>query len=104
MSMIVARPPPSIAAMTSLSRQVALTQARNSMRAGNFPAAAQLCQQLLHANKTDCDALNLLGTIALQQGRLQEAEDFFQRAAKAMPNEAGYHVNLGKVRLQMGRA
>ncbi len=39
-------------------------------------------------------ALNLLGTIRAQQGKLEEAETLFLRAARSDPQFAGPHMNL----------
>ena len=94
----------SVSIVTSLPRLTALNQARNSLRSGDLANAQQLCLQLLKSNRSDPDALNTLGTIALQMGRLDDAAGYYERAIKACPREGGLHINLGKVRLNQGHA
>jgi tetratricopeptide (TPR) repeat protein len=90
--------------VSNFNRQLTLNEARNSLKAGNLSLARRWCQELLAHNASDPDALNTMGSIAMQQGFLDEAETYYERAVKVCPNEAGLQVNLGKVRLQKGRA
>jgi Flp pilus assembly protein TadD len=56
--------------------------------------AEQQLDRLLKSSPEDALALNLLGTIRAQQGRLDEAEALFAHALRVDREFAGAHVNL----------
>jgi tetratricopeptide (TPR) repeat protein len=49
---------------------------------------------ILKGSPNDAGALNLLGTVRAQQGRLNEAANLFTRAARADPTLVAAHMNL----------
>ena len=55
----------------------------------------RLCRQILTAQPRHFDALHLLGAIAAQSQRTQEAVDLLSRAVAANPNHAVARNNLG---------
>lgn len=76
-----------------------LLKAQQLLEQGHSTQAARLLQR--HGKQPD--ALHLLGIIAAQQGRWQEAERQLRRALKAAPQTAGFHNSLGNVLLEQGR-
>jgi tetratricopeptide (TPR) repeat protein len=70
---------------------------------GNWAHAEELCRSILRAQPDHFDSLNLLGVIAAQTGRLDEAADLFGRAAAANPANADAHCNCGNVHASLGR-
>jgi predicted O-linked N-acetylglucosamine transferase (SPINDLY family) len=75
----------------------ALDQARRHHQAGNWRQAEQVCQQILHLDPGQLDALHLLGLIAAQTGRYDLAADWFKATVRLKPDFAGAHNNLGNV-------
>lgn len=57
---------------------------------------------LLRSTPNDASALNLLGTIRAQQGRLNEAETLFQRSLRIDSRLVGTHMNLAYLYLLKG--
>ncbi|MFL6227163.1 MAG: tetratricopeptide repeat protein [Pyrinomonadaceae bacterium] len=64
-----------------------------------IPEAEQLLNGVLKSSSDDPLALNLLGTVRAQQGRLDEAEALFARALRVDPQFAGAHANLAYLHL-----
>lgn len=56
--------------------------------------AEQQLNSILKSRPNDALALNLLGTVRAQQGRLEEAETFFTRAVRADAKFVGARMNL----------
>ena len=72
-----------------------IQQAVAAYSSRDWDEAERLCRLVLVA-KADCfDALNLLGAIAAQTQRAQEAAALFGRAVAANPSDASVHNNLG---------
>ncbi len=65
--------------------------------------AARLCRAVLEKQPTTFDALHLLGIIAAQESRAQEAAQLLGRAVAARPDSASAHANLGNVFLGLKR-
>src|SRR5262249_37769974 len=59
--------------------------------------AEQVCKMILSAQAAHFDALNLLGIIAAQTRRPQEAVEFFGRAVSVRKDEPTVHNNYGNV-------
>ncbi|MDT7540236.1 MAG: protein O-GlcNAc transferase, partial [Acidobacteriota bacterium] len=59
-----------------------------------IPEAEQQLDKLLKSSPEDALALNLLGTVRAQQGRLDEAEALFAHALRVDREFAGAHMNL----------
>lgn len=69
-------------------------QAAGLIRAGKVAEAERELAAVLRAAPEEAGALNLLGTIRAQQGRLDEAEALFTRAARADARFVGPRMNL----------
>jgi Tfp pilus assembly protein PilF len=65
-------------------------------RQGQLRDAAKIYTRVLKAAPNNFDALNLLGGVKLQQGRLGEAERLFRAAVKANPRAPQGWGNLGQ--------
>lgn len=72
-------------------------------RAGRFPAAENLCRQVLALQPNHADALHWLGLIALQGGRPSDAERDFRRALASNPQAAGLYLDLGNALQAQGQ-
>jgi predicted O-linked N-acetylglucosamine transferase (SPINDLY family) len=86
---------------TSVSPAIQL--ARRHQRAGRWTEAEQVCREILERDNDDPEALHLLGTLAGQQGRLEQAVDWISRAIALRPDVAEYHNNLGLSLRALGR-
>ena len=75
----------------------AIAQAIAAYKVGDNILAERLCRLVLASNERHFDALNLLGIIARQMRRTQEALDFLSRAISVNPNNAFAHSNRGNV-------
>jgi Flp pilus assembly protein TadD len=71
-----------------------LERAAELIRTGKTAEAEKQLVAVLASNPSDAGALNLLGTIRAQTGKLDEAEALFLRAARADDTFAGPHMNL----------
>ncbi|HUN24811.1 MAG TPA: tetratricopeptide repeat protein [Steroidobacteraceae bacterium] len=66
-------------------------------RMGTWIQAERICSGILRAHPRHFDALNMLGSIAAQSRRTEEAAGLLKRAVQARPNDAGAHNNYGNV-------
>ena len=73
-------------------------------RQGAFDAAAQACRELLAREADNVRALNLLGVLMTQAGRLADAEASYRRAVEADPKGTNGLVNLGTTLIMRGAA
>lgn len=69
-------------------------RAAGLIREGKVAEAERQLASVLKAAPNEAGALNLLGTIRAQQGKLDEAEALFTRAARADAQFAGPRMNL----------
>lgn len=76
-----------------LERAAALIQSKR------IEEAERELSQALKAKPNDAAALNLLGTIRAQQGKLDEAEALFTRTIRADSRLVGAHLNLARLHL-----
>lgn len=83
--------------------QEALDDALDHHQAGRFAQAEQLYRQILATDSQQPDSLHLLGMIAFQTGRSEEALALIQKAIQLKGNRAAYHSNLGNVLQSQGR-
>jgi tetratricopeptide (TPR) repeat protein len=74
--------------------QERLENAANLIRDNRIVEAEQQLNIILKMAPNDATALNLLGTVRAQQGRLNEAETLLTRAAKIDPAFVAVHMNL----------
>jgi tetratricopeptide (TPR) repeat protein len=102
-------PPPSQSAAGSNRDPAGLTPAQAIRRAGaaynsgQWASAERICRMILRVQADNFDALNLLGVIAAQTSRTEEAAGLLGRAAVARPNSADAHNNYGNVLKDLGR-
>ena len=74
--------------------QARLENAATLIRDNRIGEAEQQLGSILKIAPNDVAALNLLGTVRAQQGRLNDAETLLTRAAKIAPAFVGVHMNL----------
>ena len=84
---------------TDESLQFALAHHRD----GRFVEAEAIYRQVLAGDSRHPQALNLLGTLAMQTGRLPLAADLLGRAIDARPEMASFHCNLGEAYRRLER-
>lgn len=83
---------------------VILERARQRHEAGDIGAAEQLYLQTLAADPQQVDALHMLGLIAFQAGRSDQAREYIARAVRLQPDFAEAHGNLALVLQHQGHA
>lgn len=71
---------------------------------GDLAAAEKTYEALLKLSPLHPDGLHLSGLVAMQTGRLSEAERRIRAAIAASPKAAAFHGNLGTVLVGLGRA
>lgn len=64
------------------------------MKKGDFKASQKLIVIALEKNSNMPQALNLAGSLALKDGRLNDAKNYFSQAVKEKPDYALAHYNL----------
>src|SRR5262245_677048 len=74
--------------------QPSLERAAGLIRDNRLQEADLELDQILRTRPNDADALNLRGAIRAQQGRLNEAETLFRRAARVDAQKPAVHLNL----------
>ncbi|MFN2532521.1 MAG: tetratricopeptide repeat protein [Pyrinomonadaceae bacterium] len=74
--------------------QSRVENAASLIRNNRIPEAERQLTSILNVAPNNQDALNLLGTIRAQQGKLDDAETLLTRAAKIDPNFVPVHMNL----------
>src|ERR1039457_5598162 len=62
---------------------------------GNLAQAESVCGQILQLSPDQPDALNLLGAIALQTGKIESAIDLIGKALRKNTSNPEYYNNLG---------
>lgn len=72
-------------------------------QSGDLERAEAGYDQVLSRDPNNVDALHLLGMLAQQAGRSQEAADYIGRAVQLNPAVAPFHNNLGTVLQSLGR-
>ena len=84
----------SLAAAQTNNIQERLENAASLIRENRIAEAEQRLNSILKTAPNEARALNLLGTIRAQQGRLNDAEVLLTRAAKLDPAFVPVHMNL----------
>jgi Tfp pilus assembly protein PilF len=69
-------------------------QAFEHHQAGRLARAEELYRQVLRLDPHQADALNLLGTIAIQTRQPEAAIDYIRRALAMVPTEPEYHATM----------
>ena len=72
-------------------------------RAGDLARAEAIYRQVLAQDPNHTDALHLLGAVAHQVGRNEDAVELISRAIRLRPTVPEYHTNLGEALVAMGR-
>jgi tetratricopeptide (TPR) repeat protein len=95
--------------MSAQLREESLVQERcaegiRQHRAGNWRAAEHLYRDALSIDPRHADSLHLLGVIATEAGRYEEALEWIGRALDVVPGYAAAHHNLGNALLASGAA
>ncbi|MGA3067753.1 MAG: tetratricopeptide repeat protein, partial [Tepidisphaeraceae bacterium] len=72
-------------------------EAKRHHQAGRLPEAEGLYRQMISRDADNADAQHLLGVIAFQSGRRDEALERIGRAIQIDPRRAEFHANLGLV-------
>ncbi|WP_245986922.1 tetratricopeptide repeat protein [Azospirillum thermophilum] len=80
-----------------------LAVATEHHRAGRTAEAERLYREVLTLSPGHPDALHLLGVLALQSGRAEEAADLIGQAAAGDPGSTLFHANLGHALHAAGR-
>jgi len=80
-----------------------LSDAAQSIAAGNLNRAESDLQTLLRKAPKDVRGINLLGIVRAQQHREPQAEQLFKQAIEIQPDFAGAHASLGLLYVQMAR-
>ena len=86
----------------SPSKQLAL--ALQFHQAGQLDAAERAYRAVLSASPRNADAWHLLGVLAMQSGKAQEAVDRIREAIRVNGSVAVYHCNLGVALCLLDRA
>jgi Flp pilus assembly protein TadD len=81
----------------TLANQIsqALQMAWAHKKLGNFTQAEGICHQIIQIAPNNADTLNLLGVLMMQEGRVDLATDYFNRAVSINANNPEFHSNLG---------
>jgi tetratricopeptide (TPR) repeat protein len=80
-----------------------LAHVERCRREGRLAEAEAACRQILRAQPNLPEAVHLLGLIAHQQGKLDDAIEHLQRACRLAPRAALFHANLGEMQRLAGR-
>jgi protein O-GlcNAc transferase len=70
---------------------------------GSLGSAEQVCRQMLEADPRDVYALHLLGLVAYQRGRAEQAVDLLGQALRLQPGLSVIHNSLGVALTALGR-
>jgi protein O-GlcNAc transferase len=81
----------------------AMQQAATLYDRGRWDQAEQLCRTILNSQADHFQALSLLGIIAAQTRRTQEAADLLRRAVAVKPDDATAASNYSKVLTELDR-
>ncbi len=72
-------------------------------RSGNLDAAEGIYRKILSHQPENAHAVHLLGVIALQKGRADEARELIEAAIKREDGHALFHCNLGEAYRQLNQ-
>jgi predicted O-linked N-acetylglucosamine transferase (SPINDLY family) len=80
-----------------------LQQALGLHQAGRIDEADRAYRAVLAARADQPDALNLLGVLCLERGRIAEAEQLIARAVQVSPQQPLFHLHLGNAQRAAGK-
>src|SRR6516162_9988397 len=89
--------------MTQITIEQAVQIALEHHQAGRLAEAEALYRQILAQDANYSDALNLLGVLAGQVGRLDAAVELIGKAIAIHPAIGHYHSNLGETYRRAGQ-
>jgi predicted O-linked N-acetylglucosamine transferase (SPINDLY family) len=96
-----------ISVPTRLAVKMAIPQLQDDawkhFQAGHAQEAERPCLQILQAEPDHIDALQLLGVIAAQTGRNEQAIDYLNSVVRLKPDDAVAHNNLANVLFQQNK-
>jgi tetratricopeptide (TPR) repeat protein len=78
-------------------------QALAHYQTGRLTEAEEACRQVQDAEPCHAEAVHLLGVLAHQKGRNDEAAGRLALATRLCPDNAGFHYNLGVAQQMLGR-
>ena len=81
----------------------AMQAARMHRQRGNLSQAETLCHQIIQASPNNADALNLLGALMMQDGRVDIATSYFGQAIRINPKNPEFYSNLGLALHEQGQ-
>jgi FkbM family methyltransferase len=79
-----------------------LEAALRNHAAGRSAEAERICNDVLRADPSEADALNLLGIIAAHRNRADIAANLIRRAIALRPGRGDFHATLGNLYLAQG--
>jgi protein O-GlcNAc transferase len=82
--------------MPEITLTQAMQHAGQHLRAGNLAVAEEIYRRILSITPSHADALHMLGIIAMQRARYEEAVQLLNRAIAINPDDGGYYINLGE--------
>lgn len=89
-------------AMSTLSE--ALQIAIQHQQTGRPDLTEEICRRILAAEPHHADALHLLGVVAHQTGKYEDAKGYLEQAIHLKPTEAAFQNSLGEVYRALRRA
>ncbi len=87
--------------MATVGEVLALALGRH--QAGDLAEAERLYRQVVQTDPSQADAFHLLGVLALQTGRHEQAVAFLRRAIALRPADPAFHCNLATASKALGR-
>ncbi len=73
-----------------------LSMAMDAMKNGRLKQAVSILERHLERHNEDLEALNLLGTVRMEEGSVLEAERLFQKSLSLSPNHPSSIYNLAR--------
>src|SRR5271170_6115160 len=89
--------------MPSISIRDAMLLGLERHKTGRLAEAEAIYRQVLTLDPRHPDALNLLGILLGDSGRLEPAVELITAAIAANPSVARFHANLGDMNRRLGR-
>lgn len=89
--------------MSKSRQQGFMSSTLNSAIAHHQAGRLEQAEALYRQHPNNPDALNLLGVIAYQRARYDDAVTLIRKAIRAKPGDASFHYNLGLVQRALGR-
>jgi len=88
---------------TDFDPRESFKKALDAHRSGNLEFAERIYREILRAQPENVHAIHLLGVVALQQGRAEEACELIESAIRRDDGPALFHCNLGEAHRLLGR-